>query len=205
MLNADDIQREHDRLGCRLGWKFLYSPERTLRTADVALITLNPGGENYEGPQWSYEDGNAYVTQAWGKRAPGTHVLQRQVQIMFDLLGVEPDGALSAVYVPFRSPRWSALPRHKEAVAFARLLWRGVFDRHAPSIVVCVGKNVVGREIADLLGAKPAGAVEARWGAQTIDQFEFNGGRIVELPHLSTFKLFGRLASDRAFLRAVSG
>ncbi|NIR59664.1 MAG: hypothetical protein GWO02_09145, partial [Gammaproteobacteria bacterium] len=110
-FGPQDIQREHDWLGCQLGWRFLYAPERTLREADVALITLNPGGDRYQPPAWSYEGGDAYCSERWGDCEPGAHALQRQVQRLFAIMSVEPTAVLSGVLVPFRSRRWESWPQ----------------------------------------------------------------------------------------------
>ncbi len=42
---VSEIEAEYARLGHPIGWRFLMTPARTLRTGvPTALITLNPGG-----------------------------------------------------------------------------------------------------------------------------------------------------------------
>lgn len=105
--SAQEIQAEHDRWGHTLGWRLLYSPMRTIECANVALITMNPAGNEREEARISVEDGSAYVLEPWKGRAPGTENLQQQVRRMFDILAVAPDNALAGCLVPFRSPSWS--------------------------------------------------------------------------------------------------
>jgi hypothetical protein len=103
------IQAAYQRLGHRLGWRLLTCPARNIESATVALVTINPGGANFEPPRWSVEAGSAYVIERWKGRPPGQETLQRQVRRMFEIMNVKPAEALSGYLVPFRSPSWGAL------------------------------------------------------------------------------------------------
>jgi hypothetical protein len=201
-----EIEAEHDRLGLKLGWRFLMCPEARLDDADVAIVTLNPGGTRRVDTKWSQELGNAYQIESWGGAHSGGDALQRQVQRLCALLGRPMDRVLAATFVPFRSPDWKSLPRQQEAVAFSRDLWKWALDRSPAKLFVCVGKDVVGRELAHLLGAQQLPSASALWGNQTIDLYKANDGKvIVALPHLGRFKLFGKAERDKAFKDAIEG
>jgi uracil-DNA glycosylase len=203
-MNAELIEAEHDRLGYSAGWRFMMTAERTLATADVAIVGLNPGGTRRHGPPWSQKEGNAYFIEAWGGKRAGADPLQRQVQRMCQVLGVRQDAVFAAQFVPFRSNAWSDLTRKPEAVAFSRRLWSWALPQMKAKLFVCVGKGVVAPEIAGLLDARPIGAVPAGWGEQTIERYRTADGRLVlGLPHLSRFGLFGRAVSEAAFRTAL--
>lgn len=205
-MDRNTIEHEYRRLGYRLGWRFMTAPTRNLERAAVAIITLNPGGTAPHGPDWSAETGSAYVAESWDGRPTGADPLQRQVQRLCAVLGTTPDDVFSAHFVPFRSPDWASLPRRPDAVAFARRLWAWAGARTAARTVVCVGKTVVGSEIATVFGARLERTVAAGWGEQSIDRYVAADGRIVlGLPHLGRFKLFGRSESEAAFRSALGG
>ncbi len=195
----EQIQTAHDEMGYVLGWRFLYSPVATLSSASCAVITLNPGGDHFHEPLFSFENGNAYVDETWPGKDRGAHPIQRQVQHLFALMDQPPSDVLSGVYVPFRSPNWDSLPQKFAALAFARKLWGPIFASHCPTTIVCVGKQIVGQEIAGLLDAQLSGRKSADWGEITLDLYRHARGRIIVTPHLSRFTIFGREGGDDAF------
>jgi hypothetical protein len=204
-LSQQAIDAACERFGHKLGWRFLTSPEHNFQTARVALVTINPGGAVYEPPQWSVENGSAYVVESWKGRQPGTEKLQSQVRRMFKLADVAPEDVLSGYFVPFRSPTWSALARKSESLHFAERLWREAFRRAENlQIVIAFGKDVAAY-VAPLLDARLIVKKQAFWGEQTIDIYaDRNGLHLIVLPHLSRFSLFGRLQSEKAFMEALS-
>ena len=65
---VDSIDAAYERLGHRLGWRFLTGPRRTFTDrTPFGLITLNPGGthEDPEHPRSSSEKGSAYWIESW--------------------------------------------------------------------------------------------------------------------------------------------
>lgn len=200
------IEAEYDRLGMTLGWRFLMCPEARLDEADVAIVTLNPGGNRRVDTDWSQEGGNAYVIESWSSSSSGTDPLQQQIQRLCALLGQRTDNVLAATFVPFRSPDWKSLPRQKEAVAFSKGLWKWALTRSPAKLFICVGKNVVGVELANLMGARQLPSMPSLWGDHAIDRYQAADGRvIIALPHLGRFKLFGQATRDKAFKDAISG
>ena len=87
---CSDIQDAYVRLGHKMGWQFLTSPQATLsRHCQIALIAMNPGGsiERPDHGRESSEAGSAYIVEAWKEGyAPGGAPLQVQVRRMFSLL-----------------------------------------------------------------------------------------------------------------------
>ena len=77
-----EIESAYIRLGHRIGWRFLNSPQRTLdASTTIALITLNPGGkvERPDHGRKSSEKGSAFVVESWRHgSAPGEAPLQRE-------------------------------------------------------------------------------------------------------------------------------
>lgn len=203
-MTRDDIEAAYDRLGYKLGWRFLTGPARNVETADVAVVTLNPSGNEIHGPNWSQEEGSAYVVESWRGLPAGSEKLQVQVQRMCALLGVEPAEVLSAHFVPFRSPRWDDLERQDEAVAFARTLWTWLLSRTRARTIVCVGRGVVETNVASIISARLDAELRTEWGEYKMGRYKASDGRVLlGLPHLSTFKRFGKPERDRAFLSAL--
>jgi hypothetical protein len=203
-LNAELIEAEYKRRGYRLGWRFMMSPERMLQTASIAVVGLNPGGRGVHGPSWSQERGNAYLIEDWAGHPPGYAPLQVQVQKMCALAGSDIQTTFAAQFVPFRSPRWADLPNKNEAVKFGRSLWSWALERSPAVTLLCLGKYGAAPHLAELISASMVARLSAGWGDQTIDVYrDGKGRRIIALPHLSTFRLFGRSASENAFLKAL--
>jgi hypothetical protein len=192
-LSPTSIEAAYQRLGHTKGWRFLTCPARNIDTSSVALVTINPGGASFAPPQYSVEAGSAYVIESWKGRSPGEENLQKQVRRMFEVMDVVPDTVLSGYFVPFRSQKWEQLPCKDDSISFGAGLWREVLKRSiAPHVK------------ALLNGAIQEASYPAAWGRETIDTYRFGSdGRLIVLPHLSHFKLFGRPQSEAAFRCAL--
>ena len=149
------IEREYQRLGHCIGWRFLTSPESTIDTAAVALVTANPGGsvDDTSNPQWSVENGNAYLTESWRGKAIGRDKLQIQVQRLFEVLRVDIHTVLSGYFVPFRSSDWKGLRARDDSLAFGRELWTTKFAKSPARTIIAFGYDIEA-EMCALLGAK---------------------------------------------------
>jgi hypothetical protein len=207
IINEAEIQSVHDQLGHCLGWRLLTCPKRNIDEASTALITTNPGGMVFEPPIASVETGSAYVEENWKRYSPGDEPLQRQVRRMFDMMDVLPERVLSGYLVPFRSREWADLRAKKESLAFGIGLWRKILSQSMVTTIIAFGKDA-GYRVATILDADQLDRVFAGWGDQTIDRYTFRkDGRLLVLPHLSRYALFGRSPSEdcfRAALRACS-
>jgi hypothetical protein len=204
-MTPTDIETAHQRLGYKLGWRFHAGPAANHQRATVAIVGLNPGGDTFQPSMWSQESGSSYVVERWkGRNEPGSAPLQVQVRSMCELLRVDPAAVFGAYFVPFRSGRWSELPNRREALEFARRLWRWALPISPARTIICLGKDVTGEEIAGILGVAEKQSIPSGWGDYTIDRYVTKDGRIViGLLHLGTYKLFSRAESRAAFLRAI--
>lgn len=211
MFTRDDIQKEYERLGHEKGWTFMACPEARLRTAEVVLVGMNPGGgserDQYKyGGTWDVPEGNAYYVEKWAAGG-GETAIQGQIKQWHRLLGLGEDETLCPHFVPFRSPGWADLPRKAEAVEFGRRLWNGVLKASPASLFITMGKEP-GRQLAALLQAQHWATLPTGWGRQTIEVYDSpDGRRIVAMPHPSRFTLFGRgeasATAEQSFKAAI--
>ncbi|WP_374729263.1 uracil-DNA glycosylase family protein [Roseitalea porphyridii] len=199
------IENEYSRLGHSLGWRLLASPVTTLGQSDIAFIGLNPAGTTAPlgHPKLAPSNGSAYVDEEWGGHQAGKSPLQRQIRLMFENLGVEPDTVLAGNLVPFRSPTWDALPRQAESLQFSCSLWRYLIDHARPRLVITMGA-ITTDAMNTLLDGITTDFVQLQWGSVRGSRGQFSGGTIVGLPHLSRFRVMGRPASVDA-LRQLFG
>jgi hypothetical protein len=204
-FSASAIEAEYNRLGHNLGWRLLTCPARNIATAKVALIAVNPGGEECEVSRWATDAGSAYVTERWKRRPAGEERLQKQVRRMFELMQVTPDEVLSGYLVPFRSRDWNSLPEKALSLDFGMRIWRAILERARPQIVIAFGKDIA-VHVVSLLGATAKQQHKSGWGEQTIDTFRFgSSGKLIVLPHLSRFALFNRPDSEERFCEILNG
>ncbi len=205
IYSSSSIEAEYQRLGHTLGWRFLTCPKKNIESASVALVTINPGGAEFHPPMWSVENGSAYAVESWKGCVAGQSHLQRQVLRMFQMTGVEAQAVLSGYLVPFRSRDWSGLPKKSDSINFGISLWREVFRETNVETILSFGKDV-GPYMARIFRAEFHKQYSAGWGAQTIDTYIFSEKRkLIVLPHLSRFSLFGREQSEAAFRAALAG
>ena len=200
MLTREDIEAAYKDLGYRKGWTFMACPEARLRSAEVVLVGMNPGGggenDSYNyGGTWDVPQGNAYYVEKWGANG-GEAAKQGQIKHWHELLGLGENETLCAYFVPFRSPGWADLPRRAEALEFGRRLWAGVIERSPASLFITMGKEPA-RQLAGLLQARNVATMPTGWGKQMIHVYDSPGSRrIVAMPHPSRFTLFGRGAAS---------
>ena len=194
-----EIRDAYERLGHSLGWRFLATPRSTLSPdAKLAFVTLNPGGNGVDPSHGveSCEAGSAYVHESWGGGyPPGESALQRQVRVMFQWLGVEPDRVLSGYFIPFRSPSLAALAAPDESFAFGVAMWKRLLATMRPLLVVCIGKDVE-RGLQAIWGRPVSKTLHAvGWSRQSAGLSRYPTHTLLRLPHLSRFRIFGRAAS----------
>lgn len=192
------IEREYKACGYSLGWRLLYSPLHVLDGARVAFLAMNPGG-NIERPdhaEFAMEAGSAYRDEHWKRSGgPGTSKLQRQVLALFKKLGEKPEDVLSGNLVPFRSPDWDNLVERDRAVAFGKNIWKEIFTRANPSLVIGAGTPV--REaLIEILDVEITDEIPVNWGTLMGHRGQFAGGIYVGIPHLSRFGIMTRPSSE---------
>ncbi|SFQ05226.1 hypothetical protein [Tranquillimonas alkanivorans] len=196
--------REVERAGgFRQGYKLLYCPWAALQGSHMTFLSLNPGRPPREAELRvvSDERGNSYEVEQATTRSPLTDQFLR----MCALLDVAPAQVLTGVVAPFRSDGWSALSpdQRRAALELGRAFWREALaspGRQGP-LVVC--SDQAAKLVTDLLDARLEETLPAGWGNIAIRCFRgAEDQRIVQLPHLSRFRLFGRPQSEPALARA---
>jgi len=193
----DRIEDAYQRSGNTLGWRFLYSPSKTLVEARVAFIGLNPGGSVEEDMHGTYAmaQGSAYSNESWAGCAPGQHKLQKQVLSLFDKLEIEPEHVLAGNLVPFRSRDWKSLNNPEQSVQFGKELWTEALHTSQPSLIVTMGALTT-KILSEMLNIQHLEKHPSGWGQVSAFRGEFEGGRLVGLPHLSRFGIMTRPQSS---------
>ncbi|MCY4440620.1 MAG: hypothetical protein OXE53_10495 [Deltaproteobacteria bacterium] len=215
---VESIGAAYERLGHRLGWRFLAGPRRTFTCrAPFALITLNPGGrrENPDHPRTSSENGSAYWIESWKECPPGTSPLQLQFQELFarivTIVGAKEsprafveNRVLAAHFVPFRSRSLKTLHRRSESIAFARQFWAELLAEWLPRTILTIDR-VTFKNLRGIISNRPAEVVDHRrfptgWGRYNAEAFRFRTSErgetvtLARLPHLSRFRLMSKEA-----------
>jgi|APTNR8051073442_1049403.scaffolds.fasta_scaffold05976_5 hypothetical protein len=203
-FNAAKIEEAHNKLGYSLGWRFLSCPEARLRDAKTAIITLNPGGNVRDFPEWSQELGNAYAMESWKSKSAGEDKIQIQINRLCELIGEDINEVLTSHFVPFRSPSWNELQNRELAFEFSRQLWTWALSVSQINEIYCVGADAC-VFFSELLNAKELAPSLSGWGTIKVKRFVTNSGTIlIGLPYLGRFALFGKPHRDKLFLESVS-
>lgn len=217
-----EIEAAYKKLGHKLGWRFLTVSKDVLQNnPQIAMITGNPGDRKIplnHGKE-SCENGCAYLSEKWGDSAIGQNPLQKQVQQLFENIATQIKGApvdqsdrdalikssLIAYYIPFRSPSIKELANKPKSLEFAHSLWTRLFEQIHSKLIITMEPDSF-RTFDELLQQRfPEPPPEFKnmqtgWGAYTAKVKRFGQGEttttLVQLPHLSRFKLFGRPASE---------
>lgn len=176
------------------GYKILYAPWSTIGTTDTAFLSLNPGRPPMaaELETLSDERGNSYEVERYITASPIT----AQFLALADLLGRKPVEILTGVAAPFRSDRWSMVSAEKRraSLQLGRQFWEQAFAVRRPIRVIVCGSEAA-KVACDALGAKAELTVPSGWGEVSLRRFRAaDGATVIQLPHLSTFKLLSRPA-----------
>jgi hypothetical protein len=161
---------------------------------------LNPGGSHSEPDQWHREDGahdyrDGYRTREIAALRPGGLKLRQQLGAMVAWLGIDWQQTLSLNLVPFRSARWDAMPAdwRSASLEFATLsFWPLLLTHRTPRLILVFG-DASARTLRGILDHPRPRRYSVEWGKVTADVSDSNATAIVRLPHLSTFRIFGRL------------
>ncbi len=197
------IEAACEELGHPFGFNpLLLCSEKSFKS-DLMFATLNPAG-NRDYPdhrgRGRYENGNAYLN----KQTPLNNQIQQafaHLQRRVGYTGTAHEFARTQIVttqlVPFRSPDWASLHRPEESLAFVKDLWGDIFLSWRPRAVVAVG-GVTLDLVSELLGHELSRfSMPSGWGNVQIHWRECKGTRLIGLPHLSRFKIFGRPESER--------
>lgn len=191
----------------------LCSLKTLLRQPKIAVFTLNPAG-NKDHPENRgfdrFHGQNAYLDLKWGSYAAGEAPFQKQMASLFTHLQqrIDPvrsvaefarEKVVTAQFIPYRSQTESSLHCKQESIDFSQQIWRSLFQLWKPSLVIAVGKTPA-RQMAKIFAqCREESPVGAGWGRVKIQRWvDDQGTRIIGLPHLSRFALFGRCESAAA-------
>ena len=171
------------------GFKLLYCPWKTIEVAEIAFISLNPGKPpaGAELRVLSDERGNSYEIEQHITRSPITS----QFIKFSSFMNIEPNSILTGVMCPFRSNRWEdfSYQQKQAGINLGREFLYEVTTKKLKTIV-SLG-NETTQTIKDLFDAKLTQEIASGWGEIKLRRFlAANAINIIQLPHLSTFKLF---------------
>ncbi|BAY22583.1 hypothetical protein NIES2100_23460 [Calothrix sp. NIES-2100] len=203
------IEDAYDELNHKLGWRFLYSPSRTLSSnVPIFFAGLNPGGNSYEPPKASVEEGNAYLVEGW-KDVHHHDKLQRQVCLLYEKVAnklgtvnrdILMDNSLVTNFCPFRSSDWKSLPNRKKSEEFSRKLWFHLLTHIVhPSVFICLTHKTFDefRNLLLQLGYVEQQSVSKLTGwkdttyTKTYLVRDNHDVLMLRLPHLSRFSIIG--------------
>lgn len=206
------------RLGHSLGFNpLILSSIRAFEARPrILLMGLNPAGSRdypeHRG-RFRYEERDAYLGTSWGDHAVGQAPLQRQVALLLRQVQrrVGDQGALelfalnrivSASLVPFRSRGEADLHDYKASIQFGVSIWSEILASWRPQYAVCFGTTPF-NELSSLLGTwSEARDYDPKWqGSLRVRVFR-DGTRLLGVPHMSRFPIFGRAASATAIQQA---
>lgn len=149
-----------DLWGLSLGWRFLYSPRKTLEESNgFAVFGFNPGGATFVPPMPSVETGNAWLRSV--ERWPSSNTQPYFLSLVGKMLrGVAPEGtapflarSLTSNIAPFRTGEAIELPR--PAYDWSLAFWDLHFEiLAAQRFVLAVGNS----------GKSPYAALVALYG-----------------------------------------
>jgi len=205
-MTAEIASAYDDLPGLSLGWRFLYSPKKTLEDSNgFAVFGFNPGGDVFEPPMPSVEAGNAWLRSV--ERWPSPNTQPYFLSLVGKMLrGVAPEGtapflarSLTSNISPFRTGGAIELPR-------AAYLWSVAFwERHfdvltAQRFILAVGNSDVRSPYAVLSAlfsrngwhAEPEDKMPCGWGSYVVRVCRLTkdgaGVVIAGVPHFSRFE-----------------
>ena len=180
------------------GYRFVYGPWETLDKAEVAFLSLNPGrGETLDKETMrdiSDERGNTYEVEQGTSASPMVDQFLRLAK----LIEHRPADILTGVVVPFRSKNWDCVEEYQreESLALGRRFWKVPLSRPDLRLIIVTGTPTE-KLVVDITEASCDGESDSGWGSYKLRRYRLpKGGRIVYLPHLSHFRLFGRKPSE---------
>lgn len=183
-------------LGFDKGFRLLYCPRETINSARVAFISLNPGRppNTKHLPQEylrivSDEKGNSYVLEREITKSPITE----QYLKCCEFLKVDPNRVLTGVIFPFRSNNWKTMSKFQKekGMELGERLWKMILGNNIRLIISI--SNETTKILISLKNATQEKCIKSGWGNSYLRRFlGYDETRIIQLPHLSTYKLFSR-------------
>lgn len=176
--------------GFEEGFKLLYCPWERIGDARIAFISLNPGRAPNGSEMRTVDDpqGNTYYAERTSTKSPLTH----QFLEMCRFIKSDPEEVLTGAFFPFRSNKWTDVSSSqiKEVLKFSRPFWKAATENCDTIIVV---SNLVANNFIDLLECTLESTVSSNWGSTNLKRYTSSAGqKIIQLPHLSSYKIFSR-------------
>jgi hypothetical protein len=188
-------------------YRFLYTDPNSL-DAHYYFIGLNPAG-NAEDPSDVYVPSeNAFLNEYWAKDGKDYNPLQKQVLWFYQhfaaAAGIDDWKTfmskqwLISNYVFYRSACWNEMAKKTEHIALSKSIWKDIFARSIPKVIVCNGYEPYTRMMELLKEFEWNTHSESKsatpWDGPHISTMTNNGARclLVGFPHLSTYKIMGR-------------
>lgn len=199
-----DILLKHaeEELGLTKGYKFLYVPWKTLNSASVTFLSLNPGRAPDAADMRVVADerGNSYEVEQYTTKSNITAQFMR----FAEFLGCAPNDILTGVVAPFRSDGWAELSstQKRRSLELGYAFWSEPL-RHPDLKVITVCSEEAASMAVDITDASLDEVLDSGWGTIKIRRYRTPQGQlIVHLPHLSRFRLFGRPESEGPLRKA---
>ncbi len=188
LKNIEEYERQYS---FKEGYKILYCPWDTIGKSDVAFISLNPGRppSNADLKILSDERGNSYEVEKFTTESP----LTQQFLEMCRFINRKPASILTGVACPFRGDRWNdfSIEQRNAGLDIGRKFWSQVLDDKI-KMIVTLG-NEATELVVDIKNAERDLITNSGWGNYNLKRYKSKDNvEIIQLLHLSTFKLFSR-------------
>ena len=190
-IYQDLIKSVETEYGFTEGYELLSCPWNTIGTTETAFIALNPGKppDVKELRYVSNEQGNSYEIDRFVTKSPITE----QFFKLCKFIDTEPRKILTGMACPFRGGHWNHFSNQQKDIGLSigRQFWSEALDDRIKLIIV-LGDDTK-TMIVDLKNARLDYEVEAKWQNTKNRRFiTSTGTKIIQLPHLSRFKIFSR-------------
>lgn len=198
-------------------YRFLYTEPKSISSPYI-FVGLNPGGKVDDPADLYVEEDNAYVHEKWNKTGKGYNPLQQQVIYFFQQMADHlkhpewirfmSENWLISNYVFYRSPRWPEMAVKKEHISNSKSIWKTLFSKNTPKIVIANGYDTYENMISLLKEAGWAKISEKKtekaWDGPHIATLQKNTNRclVIGFAHLSTFKIIKR-PENKAVMESI--
>ncbi|MAR94809.1 MAG: hypothetical protein CMD46_00350 [Gammaproteobacteria bacterium] len=189
------ITKAESKYNFKQGYKLLYVPWKTIDLAKITFISLNPGEppEDADLRVISDENGNSYEEEVEVTKSPLTHQFLRLTNFM----NVAPTSILTGAFCPFRGEKWEHFSREQKEIGFeiGKKFWYPAIRKKEMKIIITLGHgkellNTFTMPIVKELNAKKVKEIVIGNNWCKLRRFEKGSKTIIQLPHLSQFKIF---------------
>jgi len=192
----------------RGGYKLLYVPWRTQDFAKIAFISLNPGKKpDIADPSViSDENGNSFEKEEKITLSP----LTPQFLKLTNFLNVPPSSILTGAMCPFRGDEWNDFSSKQKKIGFeiGKKFWYPAIKKNQIKIIITLGHGedllkTITMPIVNELNAKKVKEIVIGNDWCTLRRFEGTKKTIIQLPHLSRFRIFNKKNSYKKEIEEI--